>query len=694
MLVLVPVVLLILLTVLFTVNYLMRTQYHRGHAYRVGQEAVYLAEGGLALANSWLSSDEGRALVTRMTQLAVEQLGSSGSPADNLVVLEEELELPGLALLTAGFPGATVAARLRLFTGKPVLRSSPVRGLAPDPAEVEAWLEVLSECTTRELTRRIRSRTPSRIVNVLPPLVSRFALMVCSSGSAARSINCLDYDSEKALFRDASTGARSWPLEVCGAATGLSQSVSPGSDQELDCVVPRTGASTSGEPLDAARTSGWVYLGGPDPWFLQLTLGAGLLNPLEEHGLLRRAAYVLPGSSLGEGFQEKIYFFGFARGAGELAMLGRARARWRSPSTGEEVSERTSLLHLSGNARSPGPTVVLGPVFRRFLSFSKVRRGDSGPFTSFVHVETPEEFARVGAAFQTLTGQGYDAYQRVMARVVEEPYNRSHDYLVTSEERVAGPAGSRLDPGKTPAIPELLLDEQGLEPVLAPAVQDPLFLYPAPQGGPVAAAPIRLGRVGSEGRASVLFTGDPGKLDGYDALMRSRVTLKWPRPGPVPQPLLGPFLRKGPTLPELDLRGQIVHVSQSPLHVPGVRVVGSGTLVADGDLVLEGPILTAPCEMLTLVSLGGSIRLLSPGPIHACLVAPRGQVHPPALGGLEIHGSVVCHDLDNFPEFLANSGPKRFVYDPRTDPSDGETWKRFYRLAATAPPERFLERKQ
>jgi hypothetical protein len=686
MLLLVPVVLLVLLTLLFTVNYLTRTQYHRGHAYRAGQEALYLAEGGLTLARAWLGSADGKALVARMTSLAVEQLAADGPAVQ--VELEEELELPGLGVLTAGFPETSVNARIRLTTRRGTALACPVPGLAADPIETAAALELVSECRTKELVRRVRARFPARLVSSLPPLLTRFVLLVCESGAAAKAINCVDYDPETGQFRDAASGARTWPIEVCGAREGLSQSLPPGSDQELECVAAenKTGDANGGP---AGERAGWVYLGGPDPWFLQLTFGSGTVNPLEEHGLLRRIAYVLPVSQLGAEFQEKLQLFGFARGIARLAMLGSAGDRWTSPSTGEPVSERTALLHLSGNARMPAPTVVLGPVYRRFLAYSKVRKGNSGPFTSFVHAAGATEYARVAAPFEALTGQGYDAYRRVMARVAEEPYNRSHDYLSTSRGRAHAGPGSRIDPGDTPAVPERLLLARALEPTLVPAAPQPRFLYPAAQAGPSAALPVRILRRGPGGRQPLLFAGDPGKLEHYDDLLRARCTFEAPRTAVF----TSKFIRRTANGAELDLGGHAVHLGQSPFVLPAVRVVGGGTLVADGDVVLEGPVQTAPCEVLTIVSLRGSIRLQTPGPIHASLVALRGQLRPAPGGGLELHGALACRNLDNFAEFLQNAGPKRLVYDPRMDPADGETFKRFYRLALTGDEERFLERR-
>ncbi|MBI3890456.1 MAG: hypothetical protein HY303_02885 [Candidatus Wallbacteria bacterium] len=689
LLTLVPVVLLIVLGVLLVFNYLTRTQYHRGHAYRAGQEALYLAEGGLALAETWLKTVEGRALMGRMTMKALERLTGGRGGAGVEVVVEESLDLSNLRLLTAGFPEAILTANVRLTAGKPIVNRTMAGGIAPDPCEAEGRLEIVAACRSPHVTRRIHAVSNARIVSSLPPLLSRFVLLVCESGAGARSVNCLDYDSENGRFRDAASGARTTPLVVISAPPGSSENV-PTRDAKGH-VLRTSGCARSGA---AALRVGWTYLGGPDPWFLQLAMGGGAFQMHDEQMLLRRAAYEVPQSSLGAGFQEKLYRIGFAAGASRLPMLGRPQARWKSGVTGEAVSDRTAFLHLSGEADSAAPAVVMGPVFRRYISFSKVRRGASGPFVSFVYAPEEADYARVSAPFEALTGLGFEAYKRVMARVVEEPYNRSFDYLTTSEEADPPTGRGPLSAGATPAVPPLRLLAPQVAPALTPVAGNASFLYPVPQPAPAAAEPVRLTRLAGGTPGPAIYSGDPGKLEGYDDLMRQRVTLEFPNPGPGrPQTFAAFFLHRGADAMELDLGGHVVHLKQPTLALPRIRVIHGGTLLVDGDVSLDSAVDTAPGEILTVVSLRGSIKLGAPGPFHVCLVALRGQVHPPVGGGLFLHGTVACRNLDNFTEYVQNAGPKKLVYDPDMDPATAETWYRHYRMVTTGDEQRYLDRR-
>lgn len=673
MLVLVPVVLMVALAVVLVFNYLTRTQYRRGHSYHVGQQAQYVAEGAVTMARCWLMSPAGRPALQELSRKLVGDLAARPCGSAAGVDCEVPVELPNLRILTAGLAEGTVSVKIRAISLGPFADGAV--------NEVTARLEIIGECAGPQVVRRVREAYPARVVCSLPPVLSRFALLVRRAGAAARSVNCLEYDSERGTFKDVASGRRTLPLVVYPSPPG-GEGTARARD-ERGRPLP-----TATQELAAPRVAraGLVHLGGPEPWFLQLAMGSGAVSPLEEHMLLRRVAYVLPASTLGAGFQEKVYRFGFARGARSLSMLGRPGARWTSPATGEPIGDATAWIHLSGDGDAASSSAVLGPVFRRYLAFSKVRRGTSGSFRSFVHAADASAFSRVGGSFESLTGQGYEAYRQVMARVVEEPYNRSFDYLSTSEE--SGGAGGRVSAGTTPAVPPSLLAAAALRGVLEPLDGESDFLYPGPAAGPAAPTPVRIAVGGC-----ALFTGDPGDLDGYEDLMLARTTRFFPAPGEPPDASFhDTFLKAGPGLSQLDLGGHVVRTKQGNLTLPAVHVACGGTLVVDGDVTLQGGVETEPGEALTIVSLRGGIRLLSSEPVHACLVALRGQVRPPPRGGLDVRGSVVCGDLDNYSEWLANAGPKRIVYEPEWNPGSGRPFARFYRLVVTGGPERFLQR--
>src|SRR5690606_7445894 len=112
---------------------------------------------------------------------------------------------------------------------------------------------------------------------------------------------------------------------------------------------------------------GLVYLGGEDPWYLQLVHGVGA-GVYEELFHLRRARYLydsqLPGVTKEVGMT-----FGLYDGILESDKFFSVRKPRNYPRAGgrhEDVSDRTSALHLYGDVFNVQPTVVLGPVFRSY----------------------------------------------------------------------------------------------------------------------------------------------------------------------------------------------------------------------------------------------------------------------------------------------------------------------------------------
>ncbi len=680
---------LVLLAVLgagvFVVNYLARTQYRRGSSYKWGLEAQAVAEGGARLAQAWIGTPQGRSALAELGR----QLASSG---DNRKPATHLLDLDALQQLTTGRPELELAVRL-VLSGRGAVAAPMAAGVLRDPGEMEGILEIESECLAPGVLRRVRVRQPVRRQHPMPPLVTRFVLLVRESSQAARAINCLRYDSVSGVFTDAASGARSLPFVVRAAPSATEPA-----PRSVSCVATR---DASGKPVSCAQalraqpspaSSGWTYLGGPDSWFLQLTAGAGRATPFEEQRLLRLLPYLVPSPVLGVGFEEKLYSSGFAAGASRLPLLGRPGIRWKSPTTGEVLQDTTSLLHLCGDLDGSAPVVVQGPVFRRFLAFSKVRRAGAGPFVALVHEPDEAGFAVRRDGFHELTGQGWDAYRQLMARVVEEPYNRCFDHLVTSDEAATTDEDWQVEAGATPAVPPRLL--HGLAPTPMLQLGEPGALYPQPDAEAALTPRIRLFRVNGQVRGAELFRGDPGHIEGTSAMLRGRATARYPDPRrPTVRSFAEAYIRGTADSARLELGGHTVHVTQAALVLPRLRVASGGTLLVEGDVTLEGSIEAEAGEALAIVSLTGSIRLRSPGPYHAALVAFEGQIRPPAAGGLTIKGCMACRNLDNLEEFTQNPGLKLLEYDPAMDRAEQDAFERLCRVVPTGQAERFLERR-
>ena len=108
-----------------------------------------------------------------------------------------------------------------------------------------------------------------------------------------------------------------------------------------------------------------MYLGG-EPWELNLVHGSGA-GPYEELQLVRRQAQFIR-STLPGNFQESILHAGFYKGLATSNFLGSFGKPNGILSLNEDqiIPEETSALHLSGDLAWVSPTIVLGPVSRRF----------------------------------------------------------------------------------------------------------------------------------------------------------------------------------------------------------------------------------------------------------------------------------------------------------------------------------------
>src|SRR5690606_18830004 len=123
--------------------------------------------------------------------------------------------------------------------------------------------------------------------------------------------------------------------------------------------------------------------------------------------------------------------------APNFRVAGPDTPRPRRP-TGEPVVSATAALHLYGDVDHDPPTVVLGPAFRSYVT-TRLRDGLWEPY------RTRDQFAASAAAGRY---SSYADYARWMTRVVEEPYNRSYDFMRSNEELVD--AEGLVEGGGTP----------------------------------------------------------------------------------------------------------------------------------------------------------------------------------------------------------------------------------------------------
>lgn len=635
---LVVVLALVLGGILWAVNTVVTGYRHQATRFRDGEVAHHAATGALALAEATLEAVFDGSFPEEPAARELFEYVTRSLPGD-LDGHTEMFSHPALAWLVPRGLDGDVVVHLRFRDVRPLKVPVPA-GYVRDPYDKEGTLEVESWARVGGAYRGLTVRRPFRSLYRLPPVLGRFALLAGELSGTSEAANALTYAPRVGLFQRPGDAGLAWPLVV------------------YPLPAENDGATSAsrwkGRALEPVARGGWVGLLGSTPWVLNTTFGPGLGSPLEEGVALRNYEAVVA-SGVVAGAYEKVRRVGFARNILDLPVFSDVEAG--------TVPAAASLLHLGGDAREPMPPVVLGPVFRRYLTWSKLGPSPEGPFTS-LHAVNEDDFEHVEETFRRAGGRGgYPAYARLMARSVLEPYNRTYDYLVTADEVVTGEG--RVEPGDTPFTPARHLAGDAGAPWIRPgprAGED--FLYPsraraeaAGRGTPV--------RIGTEEDAA-LFEGTPDLLlEGLAVQAEARAVWRVEAAGDRDAATIfrERFLADGRTL----RLGTSVHVVGDALGLGDLEVAVGGTVVVDGDLTVSGPIRTAPGEALALVSLRGDIRVTDAQPIRAMLIACEGEVIPPQTG-MDVRGMVATRRFDPA-RWTASRGAYRIVYDPVLNPA-------------------------
>jgi hypothetical protein len=250
---------------------------------------------------------------------------------------------------------------------------------------------------------------------------------------------------------------------------------------------------------------------------------------------------------------------------------------------------------------------------------------------------TPPPFDVETEAF----GNVYPFYAEYMSNVMQESYNRAFDYLDDPQE---------LEP------PRKLAPVRVSHPAAAPN-----FLYDPPSNMGYVTIKTSTDRE--------LFKGWLHQIVSADLRIPERAIFRGEASGfPV-------WLPRAPRV----LPG-IVYFSGGDIAIDRELALDSGgILAAEGSITVAAPITVAPSgKPLTLVSLNGSIRVATGGPLQASLVALAGTVtREPGAPPLRVNGSVIARKL-SLAELCEGAEPGKIIYDQRADPTAPGAEARIY----------------
>lgn len=589
-----------------------RSRYREAHREAFGEVALQLAESAL---NVTLAGIGEQAL--QPGSPTYEALAAAAAPAPDQVI--EIAPAPPLGELISLLGDAEVEVEARVRAIRPLFPEGPASGVVFDPREKTAELALRAQATFRGVSRAIAVVRPVRVVQAGVPVLGKFTLFLRER--SGQDPNLLGYDHRDPLQGPTLDGEPARPLVLYHQAERFPAVV----DGRFDPLAP----VLSDVPPDQG---GLVYLGGEDPWYLNLVHGIGA-GRYEELHLVRRTRYArasdLPGVSeevgLAFGYYDGIFDSDrFGDAAGDPGHLLRP--------TGEALAPRSAALHLSGDVGNVTPTLVFGPVFRSFVTL-RLLDGTWYPYA----LANPG-----GGPFSS-----YDEYRRTMVRPVHEPYNRTVDYLRTNHERLD--SAGRVDAAETPLVPEALLTPEELTRV-GPAVPgDDAFLYPRP--GEPARAAVHLRTAGGED----VFRGQLADLDGalVDAVIEQRVTARH---------------EDAAAYARVAGRPGVHWVAEGGVTLAGWTAPGPTLIAARGDVTVSGGISGGDGEFpVTLVSRFGDVVVETADPVEAHLVALRGRVR--TRDGLDLRGALAARSL-NLPDLVRGDALKSITYATRFDPTD------------------------
>lgn len=605
---------------------LSQRRYREAHRHTFGLIALNLAESGLNLGFAQVRAQ----LEDPESFFHAMLIGAWAAELEGEVVPIDHPQTAGLVGVLG--PGAELTLSVRFEGFAPLVADPELRGLVTDPREKQGRVVFEARGAYRGVVRTLSATSACKVVRMVAPVVSKFTLFVASRGEAEP--NLLAYDRSAPQLPMEAGGRPARPLVLYhrpGPVPALAEDRFHPLGPVLESVEPDAG--------------GLVYLGGERPWYLNLVHGVGA-GPFDELHHLRRTRYRLDGGPPGAPGEHALWF-GFYAGlltSPPFRPFGAGSDPPRRPE-GDTVPERTSALHLYGDVEDVSPTVVLGPVFRSYVT-SRLEGGVWYPHLSAA------EFGRL--ATRPAWARTHADYQARMVRVEHEPYNRSWDYMRTNQEMVDGRGQVGVAAG-APALPPALLTPETLTRVRPPVATDRLFLYPEAAQGP--RTPVALGPAGGAPQ----FSGDLAGLDGelFAKVMGARAVHRVADAAAF----MSRYVRQG----RLRLPG-VVRIERGDLEIGPLAIARGGVVVVEKGVRIAGWLRKlAARETLTLVALGGDVEVATPDRVEAQLVALAGRFRAQA-DQLDFLGGLAARELD-LASLVAGARPKRVVYDPALDPT-------------------------
>lgn len=607
--------------------------------------------------------------------------------------IELDLQYPVALLNYADSIDAKLEIKMRVYDIAPlgVPEEAEKYGFKIDPVEKSGKIEFISVATVGKSSKKVCIRKGFKVVMIVHPVLSKFTLFLRKK-LAGQEVNILERKTAKFGFTN-------------GSAIVLNNQ---GLNKSFKAVDPSTYKFNLSPVTDYGfakliQNSGWVFLnsGSTDPWTLNLS-GSGIFGEFDDRLLLRLATYRQPEL---QNTLPSTYPHGEKLTAFWKTFQGMKTDYYCVDKDGTAKKKATNILYLKylfpdgppkvsvirpfGKATQFSPTLVLGPVYMKYLVLQGMDCSTEYGST-YSNVIVPGFLNRNDFAntYQTAIGVAKDAmyyftlfldikdvkvpdfekYSSYMTKIETSPYLQALDYIFLNEKeegtllapKPANAAKNYMDP--PPQIFSTITND------IAPWANDRNSLFKG------------------EGKFAMdstqpIFEGKLANIKGCKEF-QPKITAVFP------------------SFKELLKNFQKVKEGKDLLGIPGIVYLGEKDLVIDKELEITSPgiIISGGNVYLrseirsnfpvTIVSLK-DMYVETSSQIDAHLICLMGTFH--ASNGFAIKGGLAAKSID-----LSNiiNNPKTITFEPAHDPySSKDKWaqKLLYRFQLSQEEEYSVE---
>lgn len=526
---------------------------------------------------------------------------------------------------------STLKVELELRELEPLITNSGENGPVFDDKEKKILVMLHAEASVEGAFARVYRYREGRVINLLPSIISKFALFLRSQGSF-RANTILDSNSNKNIMNDT-------PLMVfCGKAIEQ-HSLKPESTRILD-------------------KQGWVFLGSEASW--RLGAGPGGNDSNHASGMLDRRLhkFAIPGN---ENLSATGYLSYYSQPEYLFSELKKSDYKKAMINLGNDQIS-ASKLRISGSENQQTPTVILGKVLSRWALLQGLNNSISN-----LHAPLPmlnaQQFSRnlwpgmstnAARKIKENFSDNYERYKERMSQIIEQSYNSGNLNMIAFENSDFSDSVVQ-DPSNLPADSTVIQHSS-----IAKLDNQPVNFFKI-----------------NHGNFHEFFQTDnsaifKGNLSGFENLSflkaRSGQTFQTNRD----------FFKAIFTKDKKYLIKDVYFIAGS-LNIDRQLIADSGCggmIIVEDNITISEKIRAINKEPIFLISLNGNITITTGQKLDAGIAALKGTVFIDS--NLLLEGLLAAKELSI--RRLQPVGQRKIIYNSDFDITDDQVYKRNFRF--------------